>query len=374
MLRDAARPLPAAEGHQGAPRRARPRPRAAADRAGRRPTGARASRWRADGLPGAGVVPPARPTSCGCPATSCSTIAGIDEELLDRARAATAWSRRGAGAGALRRRRAGHRARPSRELAGVRPRAAAPARVQDRRRPRGRPGRAGRRPRWRGSATPEARARAEETVARARRAVGAAARGAGARPALATSPALSRVGRADRPSAPRRRRGRVDDVRELDVVGVRVEMPSNQPIVLLREVAGRALPADLDRRRRGHRDRLRPAGRRAAAAADPRPAQGRARGRRATSSPRSGSPRCGTASSTPTLVFAAGVEVSARPRTRSRWRCAPARRSSCAEEVLDEAGIADPGRAGGRGREVPRVPRPGLAGGLRAHRGPRRDR
>jgi uncharacterized protein len=35
----------------------------------------------------------------------------------------------------------------------------------------------------------------------------------------------------------------VEDVRELDVVGVRVEMPSNQPIVLLRETGGdRYLP------------------------------------------------------------------------------------------------------------------------------------
>jgi bifunctional DNase/RNase len=35
----------------------------------------------------------------------------------------------------------------------------------------------------------------------------------------------------------------VDVVREVDVVGVRVEMPSNQPIVLLREAAGdRYLP------------------------------------------------------------------------------------------------------------------------------------
>jgi len=32
-------------------------------------------------------------------------------------------------------------------------------------------------------------------------------------------------------------------VREVDVIGVRVEMPSNQPIVLLREAAGeRYLP------------------------------------------------------------------------------------------------------------------------------------
>ena len=38
-------------------------------------------------------------------------------------------------------------------------------------------------------------------------------------------------------------RGYADDVREVDVIGVRVEMPSNQPIVLLREVTGeRYLP------------------------------------------------------------------------------------------------------------------------------------
>ena len=37
--------------------------------------------------------------------------------------------------------------------------------------------------------------------------------------------------------------GRLNVVREVDVVGVRVEMPSNQPIVLLREVTGdRYLP------------------------------------------------------------------------------------------------------------------------------------
>ncbi len=40
-----------------------------------------------------------------------------------------------------------------------------------------------------------------------------------------------------------RRRGYADDVREVEVVGVRVEMPSNQPIVLLRESTGeRYLP------------------------------------------------------------------------------------------------------------------------------------
>ena len=36
---------------------------------------------------------------------------------------------------------------------------------------------------------------------------------------------------------------------ELDVVGVRVEMPSNNPIVLLREVEGDRYLPDLDRGR-----------------------------------------------------------------------------------------------------------------------------
>ena len=90
----------------------------------------------------------------------------------------------------------------------------------------------------------------------------------------------------------------------------------------------RPLPADLDRRGGGHRHRLRPAGHRAAAAADPRPHEERHRGagppahrgadRRAA---RRGLPR-GARSST------------ARPRSRrapptpSPSPCAPARRSS----------------------------------------------
>ena len=48
---------------------------------------------------------------------------------------------------------------------------------------------------------------------------------------------------AEGPVAPLRGARYGDRVRELDVVGVRVEMPSNQPIVLLREVTGeRYLP------------------------------------------------------------------------------------------------------------------------------------
>ena len=100
---------------------------------------------------------------------------------------------------------------------------------------------------------------------RDRRAVGAAARHPG------------EVGPAFPLKQSSRPREYCEGVREVDVMGVRVEMPSNQPIVLLREVAGGPLPAHLDRGRGGHRDRVRPAGRRPAAAADPRPDEGRAR-------------------------------------------------------------------------------------------------
>ena len=107
-------------------------------------------------------------------------------------------------------------------------------------------------------------------------------------------------------------------------------MPSNQPIVLLREVGGGALPADLDRRRRGDRDRVRPAGRGPAAAADPRPAEGRARARPATSSTevRITEVQATASSSRPWSSAPASRSAPAR-RTRSRWRCAPAP-GSCA--------------------------------------------
>ena len=66
--------------------------------------------------------------------------------------------------------------------------------------------------------------------------------------------------------------------RDPDVlVGVRVEVPSNQPIVLLRENEGQRVPADLHRAARGDRDRLRAPGHRDAPADDPRPLQDRAR-------------------------------------------------------------------------------------------------
>ena len=65
------------------------------------------------------------------------------------------------------------------------------------------------------------------------------------------------------------------------------------------------------------------------------------------------------------LVFASGVEVSARPSDSIALALRTGSRILCAEEVLAEAGLAVAGRAGGRGGEVPRVPRPGLARGLR---------
>ena len=181
ILTDAARPLPAAEGDQGAPRRDRPRARAAADRAGGadRP----GSRWPADGLPERGVASRALQRPAALPHASCSRPPRSTEELLDQletfglvaprpVRATTTptrWSIAKAAA------RAG----------GVRPRAAAPARVQDRRRPRGRPDRAGRRARSSAAATRPPQARAEETRRRDRRAVGPAARRPGqGRPAV----------------------------------------------------------------------------------------------------------------------------------------------------------------------------------------------
>ncbi len=153
-------------------------------------------------------------------------------------------------------------------------------------------------------------------------------------------------------------------VRELDVVGVRVEMPSNQPIVLLREARRRPLPADLDRGGRGDGDRLRTAGDRPAAPADPRPVPDvlEALGR---SSPRCGSRTCADASSTRSWCSTAASRSAPGRPTPSRWPCAPVRRSTAADGVLDDGGHRHPGRAGGRGGEVPRVPRPDLAGGLR---------
>ena len=146
-------------------------------------------------------------------------------------------------------------------------------------------------------------------------------------------------------------------------MGVRVEMPSNNPIVLLRERDGGPLPADLGRRGRGHRDRLRPAGHRAAAAADPRPAARRPRRPSGVSLQRGADHRAEDGVFYAVLVFNNGVEVSARPSDAIALALridAPIRG---ADEVLEAAGIdiPDDEQGRGRGREVPRVPRPGVS-------------
>ncbi len=153
-------------------------------------------------------------------------------------------------------------------------------------------------------------------------------------------------------------------MREVDVMGVRVEMPSNQPIVLLREVTGeRYLPIWI-----GAVEAT------AIAFAQqgvtpPRPlthdllkdvleATGNELAEVRITEVRDGVFFA-------TLVFGSGAEVSARPSDSIALALRTGTRIVCADEVLDEAGLAVPGRAGGRGREVPRVPRPRHARGLR---------
>ena len=154
------------------------------------------------------------------------------------------------------------------------------------------------------------------------------------------------------------------DVNELDVVGVRVEMPSNQPIVLLKESGGeRYLPIWIG------------AGEATAIAfaqqgvVPPRPLTHdlirdllEAAGQQLTQV-RITSLRDGVFYAE--MVFASGMEVSARPSdaiaVALRTGDPDLRRRGGARR----GGHQHPGRAGGRGREVPRVPGPDLARGLR---------
>jgi bifunctional DNase/RNase len=133
----------------------------------------------------------------------------------------------------------------------------------------------------------------------------------------------------------------VDVVREVDVVGVRVEMPSNSPIVLLREAAGeRYLPIWI-----GAVEAT------AIAFAQqgvtpPRPlthdlmkdlleATGNA-----LEEVRIVEVRDGVFYAL--LVLASGVEVSARPSDSIALALRTGSRIVCADEVLDEAGLAVP--------------------------------
>ena len=153
-------------------------------------------------------------------------------------------------------------------------------------------------------------------------------------------------------------------MREVDVMGVRVEMPSNQPIVLLREVTGeRYLPIWI-----GAVEAT------AIAFAQqgvvpPRPLTHdlikdvlEATGNQ-LDEVRITEVKDGVFFAT--LVFGSGAEVSARPSDS----IALALRTGVAD-LLRGGGARrgrprGPGRAGGRGREVPRVPRPGDPRGLR---------
>ena len=130
-------------------------------------------------------------------------------------------------------------------------------------------------------------------------------------------------------------------MREVDVLGVRVEMPSNQPIVLLREVAGeRYLPIWI-----GAVEAT------AIAFAQqgvvpPRPLTHdllkdvlEATGNELTEVQITQvQDRVFYAN----LVFASGVEVSARPSDSIALALRTGTRIVCAEEVLDEAGLSVP--------------------------------
>ena len=130
-------------------------------------------------------------------------------------------------------------------------------------------------------------------------------------------------------------------MREVDVMGVRVEMPSNQPIVLLREVAGdRYLPIWI-----GAVEAT------AIAFAQqgvtpPRPlthdllkdvleATGNTLDEVRITDVRDGIFFA-------TLVLASGTEVSARPSDSIALALRTGSRIVCADEVLDEAGLAVP--------------------------------
>jgi len=133
----------------------------------------------------------------------------------------------------------------------------------------------------------------------------------------------------------------VDDVREVDVLGVRVEMPSNQPLVLLREVTGeRYLPIWIGA---------------VEATAIAFAQQGVVPPRPLThdlvkdildaTGNELAEVRIVDVKDNvffATLVFASGVEVSARPSDSIALALRMGTRIVCAEEVLDEAGVAVP--------------------------------
>jgi uncharacterized protein len=130
-------------------------------------------------------------------------------------------------------------------------------------------------------------------------------------------------------------------VREVDVIGVRVEMPSNQPIVLLREVSGdRYLPIWIGA---------------VEATAIAFAQQGVVPPRPLTHDllkdvlEATGNPLTEVQITDvkdgvfyATLVFGSGVEVGARPSDSIALALRTGARIVCADEVLDEAGLEVP--------------------------------
>jgi len=130
-------------------------------------------------------------------------------------------------------------------------------------------------------------------------------------------------------------------MREVDVVGVRVEMPSNQPIVLLREASGeRYLPIWIGA---------------VEATAIAFAQQGVVPPRPLTHDlikdilEQTGNPlsevritHMADGVFYAALVFSSGVEVSARPSDSIALALRTGTRIVCAEEVLDEAGLSVP--------------------------------
>ena len=129
-------------------------------------------------------------------------------------------------------------------------------------------------------------------------------------------------------------------MRELDVVGVRVEMPSNAPMVLVARGWRDSLPADLDRSRGGCRHRECARGHRPAQATHARPDGRHADdlGHRLTEvhiTELEG----GTFYA---VLLVDGIEVSARPSDAIALALRVGSDIYCAEDVLDEAGIEIP--------------------------------
>ena len=167
---------------------------------------------------------------------------------------------------------------------------------------------------------------------------------------------------ADDPEAP---------VIPMSLVGVRVEVPSNQPIVLLRENEGqRYLPIFIGPAR-GDRDRLRAPGHGDAPADDPRPLQDRARRPRRQGASRSSSPSCTTARSTPrsrSPATSGTYRISSRPSDAIALavRYGEPVPIFANEDVLEEAGVLfEQDEDEAADRAVPGVPRPGAPRGLR---------